>query len=476
MSARSGSSPLSSLAGVVVRRSAVAALTAGAMLGGTALTPGLLAPAAASELESATEAPPGEGAVGVLGELTDAGHKAVDAVGAAGGAVTDVVNGPAPAPAPAPVSEPPPRPAPGPAPAAPSAPVPAPPRAAPPRPAPTPSPPPQNVPPPPDKAVLDKAVPVQPAATTTTAPAASHSPAGPATSATTSGPEDHGKKHGPGRPGSEAGRGGSAGAGRGSEEQVSRSGSGRGGSGTNTATVASDDGGASVEDARAAVALLGEFLDTLDPEPTRTSSPATRTTDEHPSAGQSTDPRGEGPGGQQSESLAAGVKKLTEQAAQAAAADPDAAALLETITDPGLNLDDLDTTSSRSGSAGEVISRTSGSAAPAPEVSSGPAVQEPAAAGSPSSAQVAEKSAAAVPERVWDELAECESGGDWATHTGNGFAGGLQFTPSTWRAFGGQGSAHEASRAEQIAVAQRVQDTQGWGAWPACSERLGLTD
>lgn len=80
-----------------------------------------------------------------------------------------------------------------------------------------------------------------------------------------------------------------------------------------------------------------------------------------------------------------------------------------------------------------------------------------------------------APTGVWDRLAECESGGDWDISTGNGYSGGLQFAPSTWRAFGGDGSAANASRAEQIAVAKRVQDVQGWGAWPACSEKLGLS-
>jgi hypothetical protein len=75
---------------------------------------------------------------------------------------------------------------------------------------------------------------------------------------------------------------------------------------------------------------------------------------------------------------------------------------------------------------------------------------------------------------VWDRLARCESGGNWGINTGNGYSGGLQFTPSTWRAAGGSGSAHNASRAEQIRVAKRVQQQQGWGAWPACSRRLGL--
>jgi hypothetical protein len=75
---------------------------------------------------------------------------------------------------------------------------------------------------------------------------------------------------------------------------------------------------------------------------------------------------------------------------------------------------------------------------------------------------------------VWDRLAACESGGNWSSNTGNGFSGGLQFSPGTWRANGGAGSASSASRAQQIAVAQRVLASQGWGAWPACSARLGL--
>ena len=76
---------------------------------------------------------------------------------------------------------------------------------------------------------------------------------------------------------------------------------------------------------------------------------------------------------------------------------------------------------------------------------------------------------------VWDKLAQCESTGNWSINTGNGFSGGLQFTPSTWRAFGGKGKAHDASRAEQIIVAERVLAKQGWGAWPACSRKLGLS-
>lgn len=83
--------------------------------------------------------------------------------------------------------------------------------------------------------------------------------------------------------------------------------------------------------------------------------------------------------------------------------------------------------------------------------------------------------ATATPASTWDRLAQCESSGNWAADTGNGFSGGLQFTASTWRAYGGQGAAHTASRTEQIQIAERVRADQGWDAWPACSAKLGLT-
>lgn len=81
----------------------------------------------------------------------------------------------------------------------------------------------------------------------------------------------------------------------------------------------------------------------------------------------------------------------------------------------------------------------------------------------------------AAPGSTWDALAECESGGNWGINTGNGFSGGLQFTPSTWAGFGGQGAPQDASREQQIAVAENVLQGQGWGAWPACSAKLGLS-
>ncbi len=71
----------------------------------------------------------------------------------------------------------------------------------------------------------------------------------------------------------------------------------------------------------------------------------------------------------------------------------------------------------------------------------------------------------------WDAIAQCESGGNWGISTGNGFSGGLQFTPSTWRANGGSGSPSGASRDEQIRVAENVLHSQGIGAWPVCGRR-----
>lgn len=76
--------------------------------------------------------------------------------------------------------------------------------------------------------------------------------------------------------------------------------------------------------------------------------------------------------------------------------------------------------------------------------------------------------AAAESDVNWDAIARCEAGGNWAANTGNGFYGGLQFTASTWRANGGTGMPHQASRERQIGVARRVLATQGIGAWPVC--------
>ncbi|MBI3215745.1 MAG: transglycosylase family protein [Mycobacterium sp.] len=71
----------------------------------------------------------------------------------------------------------------------------------------------------------------------------------------------------------------------------------------------------------------------------------------------------------------------------------------------------------------------------------------------------------------WDAVAACESGGNWSINTGNGYSGGLQFTQGTWSANGGSGSPHNASREEQIRVAENVLHSQGIGAWPVCGRR-----
>lgn len=75
----------------------------------------------------------------------------------------------------------------------------------------------------------------------------------------------------------------------------------------------------------------------------------------------------------------------------------------------------------------------------------------------------------------WDAIAQCESGGDWSTNTGNGFYGGLQFKPSTWSSHGGVGNPASAPRTEQIRVAENVLTTQGIGAWPVCGKYAGTT-
>src|SRR6478752_6297550 len=78
----------------------------------------------------------------------------------------------------------------------------------------------------------------------------------------------------------------------------------------------------------------------------------------------------------------------------------------------------------------------------------------------------------AAPVRTWNRLAHCESGGRWHINTGNGYYGGLQISPGTWRGYGGKKYAklpHHASKKQQIKVAERIKRGQGWGAWGSCS-------
>jgi resuscitation-promoting factor RpfA len=85
--------------------------------------------------------------------------------------------------------------------------------------------------------------------------------------------------------------------------------------------------------------------------------------------------------------------------------------------------------------------------------------------------------AQAATEEVWDRIAACESSGNWSISTGNGYHGGLQFLDTTWDSFGGEAyaaTADRATRAQQIDIAERVLDGQGWGAWPVCSRKAGV--
>ncbi|MEU0003188.1 transglycosylase family protein [Streptomyces sp. NPDC006314] len=83
--------------------------------------------------------------------------------------------------------------------------------------------------------------------------------------------------------------------------------------------------------------------------------------------------------------------------------------------------------------------------------------------------------ASAATASEWDAVAQCESGGNWSINTGNGYYGGLQFSASTWAAYGGTqyaAQANQATKAQQIAVAEKVLAAQGKGAWPVCGTGL----
>ncbi|MGI8676509.1 MAG: ubiquitin-like domain-containing protein [Nocardioidaceae bacterium] len=112
---------------------------------------------------------------------------------------------------------------------------------------------------------------------------------------------------------------------------------------------------------------------------------------------------------------------------------------------------------------------------PAPRI----LVQGTAERPAPAPAPAPVPSAPSVGSSVWDSLAQCESGGNWAINTGNGYYGGLQFSLGTWQGYGGGTYAsypHLATREQQIAVATRLRDANGgsYGSWPACAAALGL--
>ena len=97
-----------------------------------------------------------------------------------------------------------------------------------------------------------------------------------------------------------------------------------------------------------------------------------------------------------------------------------------------------------------------------------------AIAGALSFASLTVSAASANADSVdWDAIAQCESGGNWSTNSGNGMYGGLQFKQSTWASNGGRGHPSTASREEQIRVAENVLRTQGLKAWPKCGSAAG---
>ncbi len=101
-----------------------------------------------------------------------------------------------------------------------------------------------------------------------------------------------------------------------------------------------------------------------------------------------------------------------------------------------------------------------------------------AGAGALGSLGLAATTASAATASDWEKIAACESGGNWSINTGNGYYGGVQFSESTWLGYGGgsyASTASQASESQQIAIANRVLAAQGWGAWPVCSVKAGLS-
>ncbi len=121
---------------------------------------------------------------------------------------------------------------------------------------------------------------------------------------------------------------------------------------------------------------------------------------------------------------------------------------------------------------------TKAPAPPAPPVASVPPVTSvPPVALAASTANTGAAAPSVAGGSVWDRLAQCESGGNWAINTGNGFYGGVQFDRGTWLSNGGGAYApvaSEASREQQIVVAERVRSARGFAPWPSCASKLGL--
>lgn len=114
---------------------------------------------------------------------------------------------------------------------------------------------------------------------------------------------------------------------------------------------------------------------------------------------------------------------------------------------------------------------------PEPSTSSDSSSSESSSSDSSDSSSNSSSAPSVANSSVWDRLAECESGGNWSTNTGNGYHGGLQFNPTTWNSMGGgqyAPTADQATREQQIAIASKLQAQAGWGQWPACTSAMGL--
>lgn len=129
-----------------------------------------------------------------------------------------------------------------------------------------------------------------------------------------------------------------------------------------------------------------------------------------------------------------------------------------------------DTSSASTGTSSSTGSTSSTGAASSSSAASGSSSSSSSASTSSSSTSAS----SAASGDVWAALAQCESGGNPATNTGNGFYGLYQFSLSTWQAYGGTGLPSDASAATQTAIAQKLQAAAGWGQWPGCAKKLGL--
>jgi Transglycosylase-like domain len=161
---------------------------------------------------------------------------------------------------------------------------------------------------------------------------------------------------------------------------------------------------------------------------------------------------------------------------------------LLTVDDAPAVAADRGTLSARDGALLEIAAPTDGAEAldggPMPTPASAPmeatlvsTATPPPAPAPPAPAPPAPAPVTYSGSSVWDDLAQCESGGNWAINTGNGYYGGLQFSYDTWHGYDGGEFAdypHQATREQQILVAERLRAERGYAPWPACRAKLGL--